>query len=69
MDFAWNDEQAAFRKEVLRFAREELKDDVITRDRNEEFSRPLWEKCAKFGIQGLPISTEYGGGGADTRGR
>ena len=36
MDFAWNDEQAAFRKEVLRFAREELKDDVITRDRNEE---------------------------------
>ena len=66
MDFAWNDEQAAFRKEVLRFAREELKDDVITRDRNEEFSRPLWEKCAKFGIQGLPIPTEYGGGGADT---
>ena len=65
MDFAWNEEQAAFRKEVLRFAREELKDDVITRDHNEEFSRPLWEKCAKFGIQGLPIPAEYGGGGAD----
>ena len=65
MDFAWNEEQAAFRKEVLRFAREELKDDVIARDHNEEFSRPLWEKCAKFGIQGLPIPTEYGGGGAD----
>jgi alkylation response protein AidB-like acyl-CoA dehydrogenase len=65
LDFAWNEEQAAFRKEVLRFAREELKDDVITRDHNEEFSRPLWEKCAKFGIQGLPIPVEYGGGGAD----
>jgi hypothetical protein len=65
LDFAWNEEQAAFRKEVLRFAREELKDDVIARDHNEEFSRPLWEKCAKFGIQGLPIPTEYGGGGAD----
>ena len=65
MDFAWNEEQAAFRKEVLRFAREELKDDVIARDHNEEFSRPLWEKCAKFGIQGLPIPVEYGGGGAD----
>ncbi len=65
MDFAWNEEQAAFRKEVLRFAREELKDDVIARDHNEEFSRTLWEKCAKFGIQGLPIPTEYGGGGAD----
>jgi alkylation response protein AidB-like acyl-CoA dehydrogenase len=65
LDFAWNEEQAAFRKEVLRFAREELKDDVIARDHNEEFSRALWEKCAKFGIQGLPIPTEYGGGGAD----
>jgi len=65
LDFAWNEEQAAFRKEVLRFAREELKDDVIARDHNEEFSRTLWEKCAKFGIQGLPIPTEYGGGGAD----
>ena len=41
-------------------------DDVIARDHNEEFSRPLWEKCAKFGIQGLPIPVEYGGGGADT---
>ncbi len=26
----------------------------------------MWEKCAKFGIQGLPIPAEYGGGGADT---
>lgn len=66
MDFAWSEEQAAFRKEVLRFAREELKDDVISRDRNEQFSWDLWKKCAKFGIQGLPIPTEYGGGGADT---
>ena len=66
MDFAWSDEQAAFRKEVLRFAKEELNDDVITRDHNSEFSWELWKKCAKFGIQGLPISPEYGGGGADT---
>jgi len=65
LDFAWNEEQAAFLKEDLRFAREELKDEVIARDHNEEFSRALWEKCAKFGIQGLPIPTEYGGGGAD----
>ena len=41
MDFAWSDEQAAFRKEVLRFATEELKDDVIARDQNEEFSKDL----------------------------
>ncbi|MGH9493663.1 MAG: acyl-CoA dehydrogenase family protein [Candidatus Sulfotelmatobacter sp.] len=66
MDFAWSEEQAAFRKEVLRFAKEELKDDVITRDHDEVFSKELWKKCADFGIQGLPIPTEYGGGGADT---
>jgi len=58
LDFAWSEEQAAFRKEVLRFAREELKDDVIARDRNEQFSWELWKKCADFGIQGLPIPTE-----------
>ena len=66
MDFAWSDEQAAFRKEVIRFAKEELKGDVIERDRKEEFPKDLWVKCAQFGIQGLPIPTEYGGGGADT---
>ena len=66
MDFAWSDEQAAFRKEVLRFAKEELNDDVIARDHNSQFSWELWKKCAKFGIQGLPIAVEYGGGGADT---
>jgi alkylation response protein AidB-like acyl-CoA dehydrogenase len=66
LDFAWSEEQAAFRKEVLRFAKEELNDDIIKRDHDEEFSQELWQKCAKFGIQGLPIPTEYGGGGADT---
>jgi alkylation response protein AidB-like acyl-CoA dehydrogenase len=65
LDFSWSDEQQAFRKEVTRFAKEELNDDIITRDKNEEFSWDLWRKCAKFGIQGLMIPTEYGGGGAD----
>ena len=66
MDFAWSDEQRQFRNEVIRFAKEELNDDVIERDLNEEFSWDLWKKCAKFGIQGLPIATEYGGSAADT---
>ncbi len=65
MDFAWSDEQQDFRKEVIRFAKTELADDMIERDKNEEFSRDLWDKCAKFGIHGLPIPQEYGGGGAD----
>jgi alkylation response protein AidB-like acyl-CoA dehydrogenase len=65
LDFAWSDEQLAFRKEVIRFAREELNDDMIQRDQEEEFFWEGWKKCAKFGIQGLPVPLEFGGGGAD----
>lgn len=65
MDFSWSDEQQDFRKEVIRFARQELADDLIERDRGETFSRELWDKCGKFGIHGLPIPPQYGGGGAD----
>ncbi|HZQ23237.1 MAG TPA: acyl-CoA dehydrogenase family protein [Terriglobales bacterium] len=66
MDFGWSEEQQAFRKEVIRFAKEELNDDLIRRDREEEFSRELWQKCADFGIMGVPVPTEYGGSGGDT---
>jgi alkylation response protein AidB-like acyl-CoA dehydrogenase len=66
LDFAWSDEQLDFRKEVIRFAKSEFADDMIERDHNEEFSREAWDKCAKFGIHGLPIPAEFGGGGADT---
>jgi hypothetical protein len=66
LDFAWNDEQQALRKEVIRFAKEQLNDDLMRRDREEIFSRELWQKCADFGILGIPVPTEYGGGGGDT---
>jgi hypothetical protein len=65
LEFAWSEEQQDFRKEVIRFAKTELADDMIERDQNESFSRDLWDKCAKFGIHGLPIPQQYGGGGAD----
>ncbi|MGC2421943.1 MAG: acyl-CoA dehydrogenase family protein [Candidatus Acidiferrales bacterium] len=66
MDFAWNDEQLDFRKEVIRFAKTELNCDMIENDREEKFCRDCWNKCGSFGIHGLPIPAEYGGGGADT---
>jgi len=66
LDFAWSEEQRQFRQEVIRFAKEELNDNVIERDHAEEFSFDLWKKCASFGIQGLPVPQEYGGSGADT---
>lgn len=51
---------------MIRFAQKELNDDLIRRDKEEEFSWDYWKKCADFGIQGLPVPPEYGGGGADT---
>lgn len=65
MDFAWTDEQVAFRKEVVRFARQELNDDLVRRDLEGEFSLDGWKKCAQFGIQGLVLPANCGGGGAD----
>lgn len=65
MDFSWSEDELTLQKSVIKFAREELNDDVIARDLNEEFSLEGWKKCAAFGIQGLPVPEEYGGGGAD----
>lgn len=65
MHFEWTEEQQAFRKSVIKFAKTELGTCLSTRDISETFSREDWNKCGAFGIQGLPISPEYGGGGAD----
>lgn len=65
MDFAWSDEQLEFKAAVIEFARQRLNERLIERDRTGEFSRTLWEECAKFGIQGLPFPERYGGGNAD----
>jgi alkylation response protein AidB-like acyl-CoA dehydrogenase len=66
LDFAWNDDQLALRREIIRFAQNELNDNMIDRDRCEQFSWDHWKKCAQMGIQGLPVPQEYGGSGADT---
>lgn len=65
MDFSWSEEQHEFRRSVIEFARRELQDDLIARDRGSEFSRELWQKCGAFGIQGLPFPEEHGGSGGD----
>ena len=57
-------EQAEFYEQVCRFAGS-LPDDVSARDRAETFSREIWERCATFGIQGMPVPQELGGGGSD----
>lgn len=65
MDFSWTEEQLALKNAVIEFAKGELNEDLIASEGRGEFSRQKWEKCARFGIQGLPIAEEYGGTGAD----
>jgi alkylation response protein AidB-like acyl-CoA dehydrogenase len=65
MDFELTDEQRMFRDEVIRFARAELNEDVAGRDARSSFAEKEWQKCAKLGIQGLPVPSEYGGEDAD----
>jgi alkylation response protein AidB-like acyl-CoA dehydrogenase len=61
MDFSWSEEDLNFRNEVIEFAKSELNDDVISRDKKGIFSRELWQKCADFGIQGLAAPAKFGG--------
>ena len=65
MDFSWTEEQLDFKKAVIEFARKELNNGLIDRDRQGELSLDNWHKCAQFGILGLAIPEEYGGSGAD----
>jgi alkylation response protein AidB-like acyl-CoA dehydrogenase len=65
MDFSLTDEQQRYRDELIRFAEAELNEDLIERDEKGSFAREAWDRCATFGIQGLPVPEEYGGSGAD----
>ena len=65
MDFSLSAEQQEFKEAAVAFARRELDQDLATREEAGQFPRDAWRACAKFGIQGLPIPAELGGGGAD----
>lgn len=65
MDFSLTEDQQQLQDAVIEFARNELNYDMIEADRESAFSREAWQKCADFGILGLPIPEEYGGGGSD----
>jgi alkylation response protein AidB-like acyl-CoA dehydrogenase len=65
MDFAWSEEQLAFKDAVIKFAQKELNEGLVERDRCGEISRENWQKCANFGLLSLAIPEKYGGSGAD----
>ena len=65
MDFALTAAQTHWQEATKRFAVDELTEDLdlIERDDRREFWREGWRRCARFGIQGLPIPSEFGGHG------
>ncbi len=65
MDFSLSAEQEELKAAAAAFARQELDKDLAEREASGEFSRSAWRACAKFGVQGLPVPVELGGGGAD----
>src|SRR6201986_5393518 len=65
MDFALSAEQRELKEAAIAFARRELNQDLAKREDAGDLSLQAWRACAEFGIQGLPVPAELGGGGAD----
>src|SRR5579863_8741913 len=65
MEFSLSDEQRELKEAAAAFARAKLNQDLAERDEAGEFSLGAWQACARFGIQGLPVPAELGGGGSD----
>jgi alkylation response protein AidB-like acyl-CoA dehydrogenase len=65
LDFSLSAEQEELKAAATDFARRELDKDLAEREEAGTFSPDAWRACAKFGIQGLPVPAELGGGGAD----
>ena len=65
MDFSWSDEQTELLDTAQRFAKQQLGGNLIEADRKAVFNREGWAKCGQFGIQGLPVPTQYSGLAAD----
>jgi alkylation response protein AidB-like acyl-CoA dehydrogenase len=64
VDFSITDEQKAFRTSVLDWAGDVVAPGASERDRDGRWDSGVWKSFADFGLAGLPIPEEYGGGGA-----
>jgi len=54
-------EQARLQQAAIDFARDHLGHDLRRRDRDEEFDREGWKRCAEFGVLSMPVPKELGG--------
>jgi alkylation response protein AidB-like acyl-CoA dehydrogenase len=58
VDFSLSADQREVTEAATAFARRELNQDLVKREDAGEFPREAWRKCAKSGIQGLPVPAE-----------
>jgi alkylation response protein AidB-like acyl-CoA dehydrogenase len=65
MEFALTAEQTQLRDSIVRFARGALNEHLVERDREQVFSRELWQQCAAMGLPGMAVPNDYGGSGLD----
>jgi len=65
MDFTLTPEQVDYCDAVAAFAARDLDHDVSAAEAVGAFPRDAWQRCADFGLQGLPVPEEHGGAGAD----
>jgi alkylation response protein AidB-like acyl-CoA dehydrogenase len=59
-----DDEQRSLQRSIIAFAQSELGHDLDRRDQEGTFSTEEWRKCARLGLQGMPVPSAYGGLGA-----
>jgi len=64
VDFSITDEQKAFRASVFDWASDVVAPGASERDREGRWDPGVWKSFADFGLAGLPIPEQYGGGGA-----
>ena len=63
MDLELNEERRKLQDAAIAFARTSLGKDMMRRDRDGEFDREAWRRCAEFGVLGMPVPQQYGGMG------
>ena len=65
MDFSYTDIQNKLYNSITAFALNELNNNVIERDKKQQFAQLEWEKCGLQKIHGLSVPMQYGGLGLD----
>jgi butyryl-CoA dehydrogenase len=65
MEFSFTREQLLFKNEVVRFARKEIVPRVQAHELTATFDLEAFRKMGEFGLLGLHLPEQYGGGGAD----